>query len=61
MKGGHDKKIAQFKTVFDQEKLMVKIGSHVFLSRKRMLMLLTSASETWSLKIPPESISAYET
>lgn len=36
-------------------------GSHVLLSRKRILILLTSASETCSLRIPPERISAYET
>jgi hypothetical protein len=36
-------------------------NSYVFLSRKRMDILLTSASETCNLRIPPERISTAET
>lgn len=36
-------------------------NSYVFLSRKRMEILLTSASETCNLRIPPERISTSET
>jgi hypothetical protein len=50
------------KTVTREAKLKKSgYGSHVLLSRKRILILLTSASETCSLRIPPERISAYET
>lgn len=41
--------------------IKLKEGAYVFLSRNRMEILLTSASETCNLRIPPDRISTAET